>query len=112
MIRDLSAAFDTVEHNILLQRMSNIFGIKGKALDWFKSYQTEFVNDVHNVMCGVPQGSVLGPISYLQYTYRLGDILQCHNMPFHFYADDSQLFITFTYNDDSDQDRAVQCIEA
>ena len=47
LLLNLSAAFDTVEHNILLQRMSNKFGIEGKALDWLRSYLTErsqFVN--------------------------------------------------------------------
>ena len=66
------------------------------------------------VTCGVPQSSVPGPILYLLYTSPLGDILQRPNMSFHFYADDSQLNTTFNddYNDDSDQDLTVQCIEA
>ena len=60
---DLSAAFDTVDHEILLERMSSKFGIKDKALAWFKSYlsgRTQFVNingakyDVHYTLCGVP----------------------------------------------------------
>ena len=77
LLFDLSAAFDTVDHTILLNRLETVFGIKGKALEWFRSYftrRTHFVqieNDSsnhHELSCGVPQGSVLGPIHYLLYT--------------------------------------------
>ena len=67
LLLDLSPAFDTVEHNIIFQRMSNKFGIKEKALDWFRSYlaeRSQSRSDIHNVTCGVPQGSVLGAIFY------------------------------------------------
>ena len=75
---DLSAAFDTVDHSILLRRLEiSFFGIRGAALEWFSSYLTGRSQQVsvRNVMTmsvffdyGVQQGSVLGPVLFLLYT--------------------------------------------
>ena len=104
LLLDLSAAFDTVNHSLLLSRLKNSFGITGTVLQWFHSYLTgrsQFVeiNDtkssVRDVTVGVPQGSVLGPILYLLYTAPLAEIIRSHGLVYHFYADDTQLYISF-----------------
>ena len=106
LLLDLTAAFDTVDHEILLKRLNSKFSICGTALEWFRSYLTNRTQVVlidgrkSSSECGVLQGSVLGPIFYLLYTAPLANILRFHDLQFHFYADDTQLYISFSVSDD------------
>ena len=110
VLLDLSAAFDTIDHNILLDRLSSTFGLRGSALDLLRSYLTDrtqkvLINDKSSpsssLSTGVPQGSVLGPLLFTLYTAPLASVLNNSNISFHFYADDTQLYISFSA-DDSD----------
>ena len=98
---NLPAAFDTADHGILLQRLRITFGIDDTALAWFCSYlhgQKQHVrcggkrSDLVDVICGVPQRSVLGPIIFIIYTAELESIVSEHGLLLHQYADDSQIY--------------------
>lgn len=103
----MSSAFDTVNHDILLHRLSLNFGITGSALSLLTSYLTNRTQSVKvdshisppsSLTCGVPQGSVLGPLLFTLYTTPLSHLLAESELSFHFYADDTQLYISFSAN--------------
>ena len=100
---DVSSAFDTIEHEVLLTRLEHTFGITDKALAWLRSYLSERHQHVvvdstmsadYVLQCGVPQGSVLGPVLYCMYTRPVCDIVARHGMQYHCYADDIQIYAT------------------
>jgi hypothetical protein len=104
VLLDMSAAFDTIDHNLLFQRLETTIGVRDKALDWFKSYfsdrsQSVCINGVSSkavlLPYGFPQGSVVGPFGFPPYSATLSKILEKHGVKYHYYADDTQIYIFF-----------------
>ena len=114
VLLDLSAAFDTVEHSVLVKRMANETGLTGTALKWHISYFTGrmtrvCIDGVCSEPCimnyGLPQGSIVGPGSFKIYTIPIGRIIRKHNISYHMYADDIQLFLSFN----PEEHDSIQC---
>lgn len=109
VLLDLTAAFDTVSHDALLAVLRQKIGFEGTALQWIKSYLTGRSQTVHVgttksdpslITCGVPQGSVLGPLLFSIYMLPVGEIVRNHGLNVHMYADDSQLYVSFGQHED------------
>ena len=117
---DLSAAFDTVDHSIFLQRLSADFGIEGSALNWMKSYlsnrsQQVIINGKRSgkvsLETGFPQGGGAGPWAYSRYTQPIAQIVHSFNTLYHFFADDSQLYKSFQAISNAIQQSAKMALE-
>ncbi len=118
---DLSAAFDTLDHNIMSDVLGSQYGISGQALQWFQSYlsnrcqqiisNNEVTSDKFPLEYGVPQGSCLGPILFTQYASSLFQVISKHLCKAHGYADDHTLYLGFTPYSHCHQDNAFSVME-
>ncbi len=102
LLLDLTAAFDTVDHDILVARLKNHVGVQGLALKWFSSHLKDRTFSVSlgdsssstaPLVCGVPQGSIWGQILFTLYLLPLGFIFELFGIHYHLYADDSQIYL-------------------
>jgi hypothetical protein len=116
VLLDLSAAFDTVNLDILSEIFEYRFNIKENVLEWFQSYLTDRdqrilinnkLSDTYKLKVGVPQGSCAGPVAFLGYLSSLYDIIEKHIPHVGGYADDNQLYLEFQPCGREAQDDAV-----
>ena len=120
VLLDLSAAFHTVDHKILLKTLQMKLGVCGSALSWFKSYLEgrsqricikETLSQSFDLQWGVPQGSCLGPLLFTIYSSDLFSLWESHLPTTHAYADDTQLFLSFSLSVATGELDAVTAIE-
>ena len=116
VLLDLSAAFDTIDHTLLLRHLHADIGLNNTALSWFSSYLSDRKQQVligqsfsaeTPLLYGVPQGSVLGPLLFSLYTRQLAALIESFSIGYHFFADDSQLYSKIS----CDQSLALEAIK-
>ena len=104
VLLDLSSAFDTVDHDIMIRRLEMSFGILGTALQWLRSYLSGLPFDV-------PQGSCLGPLLFTLYSSKFLEVIKPHLPEAHAYADDSQFYLSFKPNNEVNESEAIKSME-
>ena len=121
VLLDLSAAFDTIDHQVFLTQLQRDYGISGGIVEWMETYLTGrrqcvqingISSDEVTLQYGFPQGSCIGPFGFKLYTKSLTQIAKHHGIEVHLYADDTQLYIAFP-PEDSEQtmEKLERCIE-
>ena len=100
VLLDLSTAFDTLDHSVLLKWLETTYGVRDTVLDWFVSYLSGYFQSVivdgvvstsRPLVYGMPQGSVLGPDLFTLYSQPLSDVISVHNCDYYKYTDDTEL---------------------
>ena len=125
ILLDLSVVLDTIDHDILLNRLKSRFAVTGVVLKWLVSYLKDRSQAVEigvplsggsrsefaKIRSGIPQGSVSGPILFTIYTIPIGNICRKHQVAFHLYTDDTQIYLSFRPSIPSSKHECIAKIE-